>query len=51
MIASVTGTARHVGLGYSSAQAESAVERAASSLGDDPDVSAALRASLRELAG
>lgn len=40
-----------VGLGYSSAQAESAVERAASALGDDPDVSAALRASLRELAG
>lgn len=40
-----------VGLGYSASQAESAVERAAKSLGDDPDVSAALRASLRELAG
>lgn len=40
-----------VGLGYSGSQAESAVDRAAKGLGDRPDVSEALRAALRELAG
>lgn len=40
-----------VGLGYSTAQAEGAVDRAAKGLPDAPDVSAALRAALRELAG
>lgn len=40
-----------VGLGYSASQAEGALDRAAAGLGDAPDVSAALRAALRELAG
>ena len=40
-----------VGLGYSVSQAEAALERASDQLGEDPEVSEALRASLRELAG
>lgn len=40
-----------VGLGYSTSQAEGALQRAANDLGDSPEVSQALRASLRELAG
>ncbi|QGX08350.1 Holliday junction branch migration protein RuvA [Janibacter melonis] len=40
-----------VGLGYSASQAEGALDRAAAGLDGTPDVSAALRAALRELAG